>query len=708
MPFVQVDPSQIKFDAPVLASSVPQGFVKVDPSQITFDKPALAQPSGGGITDIAKDTMESLKNAATSTGEAISEPLNNPNAGSFADHPILNTLDAGVRTVGKLGNVIGGVFGAATSPLTGALTASVENSGIIPAAANAIKQNLVPNDPRFHADITPVQQHQVATGIGNDLANAVMAGKGGIQGAENLAARQAAGVPPPFNPYDIKTPEGYARQNLLKSNSSDPMLAEKPPLTDEQVKNASSNAYTFVDQSGTVLNPSVTDKALSIIDSAKQKPLFNGTVLTEEQAGINKALSDYEGASGQPMTMTDLQGLDSTLGDKAAQAYVSGDRNKGRIISDVQDKIRELVQPKNLTPDDISGTPEGISALTDHAIPAWATQAKMADIGKIIERANYMDNPSPAMRNGFKNLALNKGKMAQYPPEVQALIQKAAVTGKADDLLGILGSRLNPIIAGAAGGGLPATAATLVSSGIMRGIRSNMKYTQADKILSALSEPMRGTVEKFGNGVPEIPYHNFPPQPPAAPMLALPAPKTTYYGNGAGQTVPLTPAARDIIGQSPSTAIEQAPSNMAAQSGANTPMYQPPIAKISPDEIAAARQAGMSPDGYAAMRQSKLAEETANKQSIRKEFEENTAWNQNSALTEAQRQQSVNNIYDQMQSPTWEKLSPQQKSDASTFLIQNEIQRQQIPPENQTDFGAKVKQAMTMSPAEARKFLKRN
>lgn len=49
MPFVQVDPSQIKFDAPS-ASASPTGFVSVDPSQIQFDKPGFLDRLSGDIS----------------------------------------------------------------------------------------------------------------------------------------------------------------------------------------------------------------------------------------------------------------------------------------------------------------------------------------------------------------------------------------------------------------------------------------------------------------------------------------------------------------------------------------------------------------------------------------------------------------------------------------------------------------------------------
>ncbi len=145
---------------------------------------------------IVNDTLEALKNAATSTGQAISEPLNNPNANGAIAIP-----DAIMRTLGKAGNVIGGTFGALTSPLQGALTASTEP--FIQGEANAIK-SLVPDDTRFNANLSPEIIHKLAQQQGGDLSNAVMMG---------MAANQ--GVPPTGKPIgptvgDVFPPDSSA------------------------------------------------------------------------------------------------------------------------------------------------------------------------------------------------------------------------------------------------------------------------------------------------------------------------------------------------------------------------------------------------------------------------------------------------------------------------------------------------------------------
>ena len=75
---------------------------------------------------ILNDTLEQAKATATQTGEAMSEPMNNPAVADWSQHPIMGPVDAAVRGVGKVGNAIGGTFGFLSSPVTGAIQASVE------------------------------------------------------------------------------------------------------------------------------------------------------------------------------------------------------------------------------------------------------------------------------------------------------------------------------------------------------------------------------------------------------------------------------------------------------------------------------------------------------------------------------------------------------------------------------------------------------
>lgn len=178
----------------------------------------------------------------------------------------------------------------------------------------------------------------------------------------------------------------------------------------------------------------------------------------------------------------------------------------------------------------------------------------------------------------------------------------------------------------------------------------------------------------------------------------------TMEGNTAGQIIPQTPSNKAVLGSS-----EQRPSGASISQSTDLSLYQDPISQGTPAENAAARQAGMSPSGYAAMRQQKLADEVANKENIRRRFEENEAWNQNKSMHEDDRQQAVNNVYDKMQDPSFDRMSPIQKADAVKYLIGDEMRRSQMLPESETETGLAMKNSGfkrggSVQPTEAQKL----
>ncbi len=241
--------------------------------------------------------------------------------------------------------------------------------------------------------------------------------------------------------------------------------------------------------------------------------------LTKADASVNAALDDARKglpAPGQPMTLPQWQAFDTNLGNIKTAAYQAGDFNTGKAISNVQKQARDMVQPKNLQPGDLTGTPEGITTLTQDAIPIWAARSKVADIEQAVGGANYKAVPSTSIKNVFSGIANDADAMKQYPMEAQKAIIKAASTGNADDILGIVGSRLNPIAA-MGYGGLPAAVASLGVTKVVRGVRTAMKNSEAQAVTDAIYNPVRASIEKYAD------YKSPPPAPPAAPPPPTPA-----------------------------------------------------------------------------------------------------------------------------------------------------------------------------------------
>ena len=189
-------------------------------SQSTNAVPQGSVVNPSAINQWGNNTLELAKNAATATGAAMSEPMNNPNVSDWSQHPVMGPLDAAVRGVGKIGNDLGGTFGVATAPDSAAFGTGVERSGIVPATASFIKNNLVPDDPRFTANISPEAQHQIAMNAGSDLNNAFLMALGAKKPMGSAASDELmAKVPSPV-PNDQQQPPDNGLMSFLKDQSS--------------------------------------------------------------------------------------------------------------------------------------------------------------------------------------------------------------------------------------------------------------------------------------------------------------------------------------------------------------------------------------------------------------------------------------------------------------------------------------------------------
>lgn len=484
---------------------LPEGFV------IRGDKPAPQQVPG---IDAPQPYAEALGDRLMNTRDNVVAQFTEPYA---------KDKTAGPDLLQRIGDAGGRIANTAMSPVMAAMDMG---------AAGLQTQVTQPIARQFVGPETTLEQKQKLAQVSGDTADLgtqAFLAPTPIKKGGSIALRPGMTDLP-------KAMDGFA-EGAAQHYKVDRALKPKSPLTAEQVKTASRGAYKAAEESGGVLNGNFSTRAINILDSYKPKPIA-GKVLTSENAEIANALDEFKDLRGSNLTLTDYQQIDAALGDKVAQAYVSGNMNKGRVLGKAQDDIRQLLD--SVSESEVIGGKQGFDILTKEAIPTWSVQSKMNDLERIVQRANMMDNPSTGVRTGFRNLSLNQKKMASYPKEVQRLISKAAVTGKADDLLGILGSRLNPIVAGAVGGpiGMAASAAT---SGLFRGIRTGLKNNQADRIISKVAEPIRPIVERY----------NAPKTPPKAqgPMLALPAPKTVVSVDSAGRaTPPLSPAGRESLG----------------------------------------------------------------------------------------------------------------------------------------------------------------
>lgn len=246
-----------------------------------------------------------------------------------------------------------------------------------------------------------------------------------------------------------------------------------PKITADDIKHLSRAKYKQAESSKVQMPASKTDAFLA----DARKSLMSGDDVIDAMKSskpMRDVLDDLELFKGQPMTLQRAQALDEQLGDIVDGFTTLGKVNKqGAKILDVQTKFRGLIDKE-------------FSTLKE-ARQLWADQAKLRDIEKIIERADMYDQPATALKTGFRTLANNKARMNRFTAEEQALIKKAATTGKYTDVVRSLGSRLLPFTTVVAGGGMGATTAATAGSMVARDAAARMQLNRAGKLTDRIT-----------------------------------------------------------------------------------------------------------------------------------------------------------------------------------------------------------------------------
>lgn len=134
------------------------------------------------------------------------------------------------------------------------------------------------------------------------------------------------------------------------------------------------------------------------------------------------------------------------------------DNVKQQVISQ-ENLIKQLEAERDAAPAMIQKNADAKDALIQ-ARAAWSAKSRIQKVQDIIINASYTDNPATAIKAGFRSWVKNKNAMQGSTPEEEALIEKAATTGKIGDVMRtVLGSRLiSPSLGatmGAVSGGAP-------------------------------------------------------------------------------------------------------------------------------------------------------------------------------------------------------------------------------------------------------------
>lgn len=275
-----------------------------------------------------------------------------------------------------------------------------------------------------------------------------------------------------------------------------------PKVTSETLRQDAGKLYQKAAQKGGVLKAQFTD---DFLQRAADDLIPKDEVIRNMKASrpLMDAFDDISQLKGQPLTLDRAQALDEVLGDMIdAHVQPNGRVNKvGKKILDVQSSLREMIE--GAAPDMVEDSAEGFEALKQ-ARKAWSQSRKMADIEKIITRAEMMEQPATGIKTGFRTLLMNPMRMRGYTDAERKAIEKAAKTGVVQDLFRMFGSRLVPIGAAVSGSGVGGTAAAAAANAASRGIGTKMQVQKGLNVAKTIANQGRTPQKQIGPSLTEL------------------------------------------------------------------------------------------------------------------------------------------------------------------------------------------------------------
>jgi hypothetical protein len=344
---------------------------------------------------------------------------------------------------------------------------------------------------------------EAAAALGNFVRNPVFKGSGKLARTGNLVARmgKSAVVAAPggalYGAGDAETGnelEGAGRGARMAAGIGAALPVAGAALNRlntriiipnaDKIRQKAGELFQFAENSGGVLKPEFTDKFVDAVEGFKPQTEI-GRIVGGDDA-FSKFADRLGAIRGRPMTLNAAQELDELLGD-AIDGFTEMGRvtKQGKKLLDIQSTLRNMIDAAG--DDMVVGGREGFDALKQ-ARGLWATSHRLNDIERIILRADQYDQPATAIKTGFRTLYNNPQKMRGYSAAERKAIKKAAESGIVGDVLRTAGSRLLPLLTGASGGGLGATAAAQAGSMASRGMAAKAQLGRANKAARKIAE----------------------------------------------------------------------------------------------------------------------------------------------------------------------------------------------------------------------------
>jgi hypothetical protein len=258
---------------------------------------------------------------------------------------------------------------------------------------------------------------------------------------------------------------------------------KKPPqVKSEDLAAKAAERYSYADEKGGLLRPEVTNKFID--DIQKLAPQTEMGKVMSGDSPFTKIVDKISSIRDKPISLAGAQEFDEGLSEAIEGLLDNGRPTKAaRKVMDIQSTFRKAVEtsPEEM----VIGGKEGFQALKEGR-QLWSKSRKLADVERIIARAELSDNPATVIKSGFKTLLLNKNRTRGFSKEELEAVKKAASSGIVSDTARVVfGSRLIPIIStatGGAGAGLAAQGASMASRGISNKAQLGRASALADLI----------------------------------------------------------------------------------------------------------------------------------------------------------------------------------------------------------------------------------
>ncbi len=412
------------------------------------------------LSDIAKGAYEGIKNIASYTYNNPQEALSNvaTYSGNVVRDIVTNPADAAMSAASGIARAVPQAI-----DMGGALVAK---GGNILAQQAGLQDNVPFSE---YAALRPLDSALTAV-VGEEYQPQTQGGEAVKLGASFIS------------------PGAYAKGLKMAKVNEIPNLARKAadefvqgatkginevPTAAAEIRANASQIYQQAREAGAVLKSESVNNLVD--DIAKMQPQTEAGKIIAGKSAASDLVERVKNLRGMELDLDSMQEVDKILGDMAEEARdaVTGKYSpEGKKILEIQHKMRDKIKT------DAEGSGVDIWKTANRE---WQRQAQMADIERILAKAETTDNPATSIRTAFGNIVSTPGRLNRFDAETQKAIRKAAETGVVTNVLRAGGSGLVPYVATAAGavGGLPgAVISGVVGYGLQRGAKAGATALQ--------------------------------------------------------------------------------------------------------------------------------------------------------------------------------------------------------------------------------------